>query len=72
MLKPQIPSLPDTIDRCFAYFLSLASGDDIGDICRSVVQAMDPRDPEADFIKQNLDEHITSLSRSIKQFFSPS
>jgi hypothetical protein len=72
MLKPKIPSLPDTIDRCFAYFLSLASGDDIGDMCRSVVQAMDPRDPEATFVKQNIDEHITSLNRSIKQFFNPS
>ena len=72
MLKPKIPSFPDTIDRCFAYFLSLASGDDIGDMCRSVVQSMDPGDPEVDFIKQNLDEHIASMNRSIKQFFSPS
>ena len=72
ILKPQIPSLPDTIDRCFAYFLSLASGEDIGDLCRSVVQAMDPRDPEAAFVMQNLNEHITSLTRSIDQFFNPS
>lgn len=71
-LKPQIPSLPDTIDRCFAYFLSLCSGEDIGDLCRSVVHAMDPRDPEAAFVRQNLNEHITSLTRSIEQFLNPS
>jgi hypothetical protein len=72
ILKPRIPSLPDTIDRCFAYFLSLCSGEDIGNLCRSVVHAMDPRDPEAGFIMQNIDEHITSLTRSIEQFFNPS
>jgi len=72
ILKPRIPSLPDTIDRCFAYFLSLCSGEDIGNLCRSVVHAMDPRDPEAAFIMQNIDEHITSLTRSIEQFFNPS
>ena len=72
ILKPRIPALPDTIDRCFAYFLSICSADDIGDLCRSVVQAMDPRDPEATFIGQNLNEHITSLTRSIEQFFNPS
>jgi len=72
ILKPQIPCFPDTIDRCFAYFLSLASGDDIGDMCRSVVQAMDPGDPEAAFVRQNIDEHITSLTGSIEQFFNPS
>ena len=72
ILKPKIPYLPDTIDRCFAYFLSLCSADDIGDLCRSAVQDMDPRDPEAAFIGQNLNEHITSLTRSIEQFFNPS
>ena len=71
-LKPQISSLPDTIDRCFAYSLSLCSGEDIGNLCRSSVHAMDPRDPEAAFVKQNLNEHITSLTRSIEQFLNPS
>ena len=72
IFKAKIPSLPDTIDRCFAYFLSRCSSEDIGDLCRSVVQAMDRRDPEAAFVRQNLDEHITSLTRSIEQFFNPS
>ena len=71
-LKPQISSLPDTIDRCFAYSLSLCSGEDIGNLCRSSVHAMDPRDPEAAFVKQNLNEHIISLTRSIEQFLNPS
>ena len=72
ILKPKIPSLPDTIDRCFAYFLSRCSSEDIGDLCRSMVQAMDRRDPETAFVRQNLNEHITSLTRSIEQFFNPS
>jgi len=72
ILKPKIPSLPDTIDRCFAYFLSRCSSEDIGDLCRSMVQAMDRRDPETAFVRLNLNEHITSLTRSIEQFFNPS
>jgi hypothetical protein len=72
ILKPRIPSLPDTIDRCFAYFLSLCSADDIGDLCRSVVQSMAPGDPEAAFIKQNLNEHIAALNRAIERFFKSS
>jgi hypothetical protein len=70
-LKPQIPSLPDTLDRCFAYFLSVCSGEDIGDLCRSVVDAMDRRAPETVLVRQNLNEHITSLKRSIEQFLHP-
>jgi hypothetical protein len=71
-LKPQIPSLPDTIDRCFAYFLSVCSSEDIGDLCRSVVDALDRRAPETVFVRQNLNEHITSLARSFEQLLHPS
>ena len=65
-LKPSIASLPDTIDRCFAYFLSVSSEADIGDLCRSMAGTFDRRAPETVVIRQNLEAHIASLSASIQ------
>ena len=70
-LKPSIPSLPDTIDRCFAYFLSVSSEADIGDLCRSVAATFDRRAPETIIVRQNLEAHITTLARSIRHYLQP-
>ncbi len=71
-LKPRMPSLPDTVDRCFAYFLSVCSREDINDLCRSVADAFDRRAPETAIVRQNLDEHVASLGRTIEQYLQPS
>jgi hypothetical protein len=71
-LKPSIPSLPDAIDRCFAYFLSVSSQEDLGDLCRAVADTFDRRAPETVVVRQNLEAHITSLTRSIQQYLQPS
>ena len=71
-LKPSIPSLPDTIERCFAYFLSISSAADIGDLCRSVADTFDRRAPETVIVRLNLDEHITSLTKAIQQYLPSS
>ncbi len=71
-LKPSIPSMPDAIDRCFAYFLSVCSEADLGNLCRSVAGALDRRAPETVIVRQNLDEHIASLAESIHQYLQPS
>ena len=70
-LKPSIPSLPDSIDRCFAYFLSITSEADIAELCRSVAHTFDRRAPETVIVRQNLEEHITSLTQSIQQYLRP-
>ena len=71
-LKRSIPSMPDTIDRCFAYFLSVSSEADIGDLCRSVAATFDRRASETIIVRQNLEAHITTLARSIRQYLQPS
>ena len=71
-LQEPIPKLPDTIDRCFAYFLSACSEEDVRDLCCSVADTFDRRAPETIIVRQNLDEHIASLTRSIEQFLHPS
>jgi hypothetical protein len=71
-LKPSIPSLPDTIEHCFAYFLSASSEADIGDLCRLMVDTFDRRAPENVIVRQNLEEHTTSLTQSIQQYLQPS
>ncbi len=67
-MKPSIPSLPDTIDRCFAYFLSVSSEADFDELCRSVAGTFDRRAPETVIVRLNLDEHITSLTKAIQQY----
>jgi hypothetical protein len=71
-LKEQISSLPDSIDRCFAYFLSVCTAEDLGELCQSVADTFDRRAPETPIVRQNLKEHIASLSRAIEQFLHPS
>jgi hypothetical protein len=71
-LKPSISSLPDTIARCFAFYLSVSSQEDIGDLCRSVAATFDRRAPETVIVRLNLDEHISSLIRAIQQYLQSS
>jgi len=65
-MKPSIPSLPDSIDRCFAFFLSVSSEADLDELCRSVAGTFDRRAPETVIVRLNLDEHITSLKEAIQ------
>jgi hypothetical protein len=71
-LKEPISSLPDAIDRCFAYFLSVCTAEDLGELCQSVAATLDRRAPETPIVRQNLKEHIASLSQAIDQFLHPS
>jgi len=70
-LKEPISSLPDAIDRCFAYFLSVCTAEDLGELCQSLAASLDRRAPETPIVRQNLKEHIASLSRAIEQFLHP-
>jgi hypothetical protein len=71
ILKEQIPSLPDTIERCFAYFFSGCTAEDLDELCQSVVATFDRRAPETPIIRQNLKEHSASLFRAIEQLIHP-
>lgn len=71
-LKESIPVLPDSIAMCFAHYLSICTAEDLEELCQSVAATFDRRAPETPVIRQNLTEHIASLSQSIEQFLRPS
>ncbi|MGD9300122.1 MAG: hypothetical protein PVI13_01010 [Desulfobacterales bacterium] len=71
-LKADIPELPDAVNQCFGYYLSLCSKKDLLELAEAVVSGSSPRAPETPIVKQHLDTHVASLYRSIRQFTRPS
>jgi len=67
-LKRQIPELPDAIDQCFGYYLSLCSQQDLFELTAAVANEFSPRSAETPIVKQHLEEHAESLHRSIALF----
>lgn len=67
-LKPRTPELPDAIDQCFGYYLSLCSQQDLFELTAAVVDTFNPMFPETPIVKQHLAEHAASLHRSIELF----
>ena len=66
-LKPHVRMLPDTIERCFRYYLSVCSRQDFYELSNAVVDALHPQAPEIPVIKQNLTDHIETLHDVIQQ-----
>lgn len=69
-LKSQIPLLPDAIDRCFRYYLSVCTKEDVYELSQAVVNEFNPMSPETPIVKQHLDEHVAVLSRTLETFFT--
>ena len=69
-LKPQIPLLPDAIDRCFRYYLSVCTKEDVYELSQAMVNEFNPMSPETPIVKQHLDEHVAVLSRTLETFFT--
>ena len=67
-LKPQIPLLPDAIDRCFRYYLSVCTKEDVYELSQAMVNEFNPMSPETPIVKQYLDEHVAVLSRTLETF----
>ena len=67
-LKPQIPEMPDAIDQCFRYYLSVCSREDLFELTAAVANEFDPRSAETPIVRQHLKEHVDSLYRSIELF----
>jgi len=65
-LKPQIPELPDAIDQCFGYYLSVCSQEDLLELTKAVAHEFNPRSAETSIVKQHLEAHVESLHRSIE------
>jgi len=71
-LKPQIPALPDGIDQCFGYYLSVCSQKDLFELTKAVANEFNPRSAETSIVKQHLEAHVESLHRSIELFLHKS
>jgi hypothetical protein len=69
-LQPPVPLLPDTIERCFRYYLSVCTRQDLADLVNAVVNVYDPDTPEYSVLKQRTPEHVESLSGAIQKFIA--
>ena len=60
------PNLPDRVDSCFEYYLSICSEKDLFELSESILPALGSSAPEISIIKQNLAEHVRLLIESIR------
>jgi hypothetical protein len=65
--KPPVPILPDTVDICFKYYLSVCSAADLLELLESILHAVNPTAPEKTLIEQHLAEHTQALLQAIKK-----
>jgi len=65
--KPPDPILPDALDTCFKYYLSICTREDLFELSDSILHAFHPATPEIPLIKQNLADHAQELFQSIKE-----
>ena len=69
-LKPTVPSMPDTIEQCFHYYLSVCSRQDLYELIHGIANTYDPDSSEHRVISQNIHEHIETLSAAVQSFIS--
>jgi hypothetical protein len=58
-------NLPDAVDTCFKYYLSICSQEDLFELSESILPALGSAAPEIHIIKQHLAEHVRLLVESI-------
>jgi len=63
--KPADPILPDAVDTCFLYYLSICSRQDLFELSESILHTFPPAAPEIPLISQHLAEHVRLLVESI-------
>jgi hypothetical protein len=66
-LKPPVASMPDSLDNCFRYYLSVCTEEDLYELSEAVIKTFNRRAPEMRVIKQHLKEHVEELNRVIEQ-----
>jgi hypothetical protein len=65
-LKPTIASLPDSIETCFRYYLSICTREDLYELGNVVMKTYHQRAPELRVIQQHLKDHVAELRRLVK------
>jgi hypothetical protein len=71
-LKPDILSLPDSIETCFKYYLSNCTREDLFDLFEAMVNTFPSKSPEVPLIKVYLKEHGEALDRAIRRTLNQS
>jgi hypothetical protein len=66
-LKPTVASMPDSLDKCFRYYLSNCTQEDLYELSKATVKTFHRRAPEVRVVNQHLDEHVEELNRGIGQ-----
>ena len=64
-LKPSVASMPDSLDNCFRYYLSVCTEEDLYELSNALVETFNRHNPEVRVVKQHLKEHVEELSRVI-------
>ena len=64
--KPADPLLPEAVDTCFKYYLSICSRRDLFELAESILATLPVAAPEFALIKQHLAEHVQLLFDSIQ------
>ena len=64
-LKPPVASMPDSLDTCFRYYLSVCTQEDLYELSSAAVKTFNRRTPEVRVVKQHLKEHVEELKRAI-------
>jgi hypothetical protein len=64
--KPADPILPDTVDTCFRYYLSVCNEQDLFELSESILPTFGAAAPEIPIIKQHLADHVRLLIESIR------
>jgi hypothetical protein len=66
-LKPPIASLPDSIETCFRYYLSVCTREDLYELGKVVMNTFNRRAPELQVVKQHLSNHVEELDYLFRQ-----
>ena len=66
-LKPSLAVMPDSLEKCFRYYLSVCTERDLYDLCNVAVKTFNRRAPELRVVQQHLKEHVAELNRVIRQ-----
>ena len=69
-MKPDIPSLPDSLLACFVAYLASCSHADLLGLSESIVKQFNPQMPGLILVKKNLPAHVETLYGSIQQMLS--
>ena len=65
--KKADPNLPDAVDTCFKYYLSICSQEDLFELSESILPTFGSAAPEIPIIKQHLADHVRLLIESIRE-----